>query len=184
MDAALIRVEKRHGNGQKRKISETKERRVSDDSFPVTDNAFGFKWLTTYKFHSVGVLQKGGFNDKGRLKMLQKYDISMDIDKNRILIKEFAVIGQKLRRLENYDQTLENYSMIHEVSYDVDIIRSAVQEGREVLIEELRSGDFFPTYPCVEIIADRVAGFFDGGIETASEVFFDDCTMISTDNPE
>lgn len=110
--------------------------------------------------------------------MLQRYDISLDGDANRLSIKEFAVIGRKLRKSGYYDQAQESYSLIHEVSYDVDIIRAAIQEGSEALISELRSDDFFPIHSCAKIIAERVASLFNGNTEPVSEVFFDDRTLL------
>ncbi len=114
--------------------------------------------------------------------MLQRYDISLDGDANRLSIKEFAVIGRKLRKNEYYDHAQESYSLIHEVSYDGDIIRAAINKGQEALISELRSDDFFPIGSCAEIIAERVTGLFNGNIEPVSEVFFDDRTVLSTYN--
>ncbi len=113
-------------------------------------------------------------------KMLQRYDISMDNDTNRISIREFAVIGRKPRKSEYYDLTLEDFSLIHEVSYDVDTIRAAIQEGSEALISEFRSDDFFPIGSCAKIIAEKVTGLFNGNTEPVSEVFFDDRTLLST----
>jgi len=114
--------------------------------------------------------------------MLQRYDISMDNDTNRISIKEFAAIGRKPRKSEFYNFTLENFSLIHEVSYDVDIIQAAIQEGAEALIAELRSDDFFPIDPCSKVIAEKVTGLFDSNTEPVSEVFFDDRTLLSSYN--
>lgn len=116
--------------------------------------------------------------------MLQRYDISMDSDTNRLSIKEFAVIGRKLRKQKNYDPVQENFSLIHEVTYDVNIIRAAIQEGSGALISELRSDDFFPIGSCVKIIAERVTGLFNGNTEPVSEMFFDDRTLLSTDDEE
>ena len=112
--------------------------------------------------------------------MLQRYDISMDNDTNRLSIKEFAVIGRKPRKSEYYNITLENFSLIHEVSFDADTIRAAIQKGPEALISELRSDDFFPIDPCSKILAETVTGFFDNDSDPVSEVFFDDRTLLST----
>jgi hypothetical protein len=106
----------------------------------------------------------------------------MDNDTNRLSIREFAVVGRKLRKSEYYDHTQESYSLIHEVSYDGDKIRAAIQEGSESLISELRSDDFFPIGSCVKIIAESVTGLFNGNAESVSEVFFDDRTVLSTFN--
>jgi hypothetical protein len=108
----------------------------------------------------------------------------MDNDTNRLSIKEFAAIGRKPRKSEYYNVTLENFSLIHEVSFDVDIIRAAVQEGSEALISELRSDDFFPIGSCSKIIADEVAGLFNNDTEPVSEVFFDDRSLLSTYNED
>jgi hypothetical protein len=112
--------------------------------------------------------------------MLQRYDISINNDTNRLSIKEFAVIGRKPRKSEYYDFHLETFSLIHEVSYDGDIIRTAIQEGAEALISEIRSPDFYPIGSCVEAIAKCVTGLFNGNTEPDSEVFFDDRTLLST----
>jgi hypothetical protein len=116
--------------------------------------------------------------------MLQRYDISMDNDNNQISIREFAAIGRKPRKSQFYNFTQENFSLIHEVSYDVDIIRAAIQEGAEALIAELRSDDFFPIDPCTKVIAEKVTGLFDSDTEPVSEVFFDDRSLLSTYNEE
>ena len=116
--------------------------------------------------------------------MIQRYDISMDNDTNRLSIREFAAIGRKPRKSEYYNVTLENFSLVHEVSFDVDIIRAAIQEGSEALISELRSDDFFPIDSCSKIIAERVTGLFNSDTEPVSEVFFDDRTLLSTYNGE
>lgn len=112
--------------------------------------------------------------------MLQRYDISMDNVTNRLSIREFAEIGRKQRKNEFYEIALENFSLMHEVSYDIDIIRAAVQKGAEALISELRSDDFFPIASCAKIIAERVTGLFNGNTDPVSEVFFDDRTLLST----
>ncbi len=114
--------------------------------------------------------------------MLQRYDISMDNDTNRLSIREFAVIGRKPRKSEYYDFALKNFSLIHEVTYDVDIIRAAIQEGSEALISELRSDAFFPIESCAKIIAEKVTDLFNGNTEPVTEVFFDDRTLLSTYN--
>ena len=114
--------------------------------------------------------------------MLHRYDISLDGDANRLSIKEFAVIGRKLRKSEYYDHTQESYSLIHEVSYDSDIIRAAINKGQEALISELRSDDFFPNHFLAKIMAQEVTNLFNGSADHFSELFFDDWTLLSKDN--
>jgi hypothetical protein len=114
--------------------------------------------------------------------MLHRYDISLDGDANRLSIKEFAVIGRKLRKSEYYDHAKEIYSLIHEVSYEGDIIRAAINMGQETLISELRSDDFFPIHSWAKIMAEEVTNIFNGSLDHFSELFFDDRTLLSEAN--
>ncbi len=114
--------------------------------------------------------------------MLQRYDISLKGNENSLSIKEFAVIGRKLRKNEYYDHAHENYSLMHEVSYDGDKIRAAINKGQEALISALRSDDFFPIHPHAKIMAEEVTNLFDGRVDHFSELFFDDRTLLSDDN--
>jgi hypothetical protein len=141
---------------------------------PRQCDAYQFFWKPSQK-HSKATLYRQKEDN-----MLQRYDISMDNDTNQLSIKEFAVIGRKPRKSEYYDYTLETFSLIHEVSLDVDIIRAAIQEGAEALISEIRSPAFFPIGSCAEVIAETVTGFLNGNPEPVSEVFFDDRTLLST----
>ena len=115
--------------------------------------------------------------------MLQRYDISMDTEANRLSIKEFAVLGRISRKREHSEPAHEKYSLIHEVTFDGNIIRVAINgERKEALISELRSDNFYPSRCCAEIIAERVSGLFEDNAETFSEVFFDDRAFLSKDD--
>ena len=114
--------------------------------------------------------------------MLQRYDISIDGETNRLSIKEFAVVDRKLQKREYYDHTKENYSLIHEVTYDGSVIRSAINKGQEALISELRSDDFFPVHPWAKIMAEEVTSLFNGSLDHISELFFDDRILLSETN--
>ncbi len=116
--------------------------------------------------------------------MLQRYNIAINDQTNRLSIREFAVLETKFRRRDSFEPVERDYSLIHEVSYDADVIRAAIKEGQKALISELRSGDFFPIHPCANIIAKAVAGFFNGNTEPDSEIFFDDRSLLSTYNEE
>jgi hypothetical protein len=112
--------------------------------------------------------------------MLQRYDISMNSATTRLSIKEFAVIGQKPRKSDNYDPTLQSFSLIHEVSFDPEAMQAAIQEGTEAIILELRSPAFYPIGSCAKVLAEKVAGFFNGNTDPVMEVYFDDRTLLST----
>lgn len=112
--------------------------------------------------------------------MLQRYYIARNDETNRLSIKEYAVLETKSYKNHDYNLTREDYCLIHEISYDGDIIRAAIEEGHKALISVLRSRDFFPIYPCVELIANSVTALFNGNSGSIFEVFFDDRTILST----
>ena len=112
--------------------------------------------------------------------MLQRYEIDRNDQTNRLSIKEFAVLETKSHRRNNYQPIQKNYSLIHEVSYDGDLIRAAIGEGQKALISEIRSGDFFPIYDCVKLIANSVTVIYNGNSDPTVEVYFDDRTILST----
>ena len=114
--------------------------------------------------------------------MLQRYDISMDGEANRLSIKEFAVLGQISRKREYFEATKDKYLFIHKAIYDGDIIHAAIGKGKENLISELRTDDFFPIRPCVEIIVEKVIELFEDNSNPFSEVFFDDRVLFSKDD--
>lgn len=112
--------------------------------------------------------------------MLQRYDLDRNDRANRFSIKEYAVLETKSHKRSDYKPVGQDYSLIHEISYDSDTLRDAIQEGQKVLISVLRSGDFFPIFPCAKIIARRVTELFDGKSDPALELFFDDRTLLSS----
>jgi hypothetical protein len=87
-----------------------------------------------------------------------------------------------LRKSEYYDHANEIYSLIHEESYDADIIRSAIKKGQNALISELRSDYFFPIYPWAKIMAKEVSNLFNGSLDQFSELFLDDRNLLSAEN--
>ena len=112
--------------------------------------------------------------------MLQRYDLARNDQTNRLSIQEFAVLETKSRKRNDYEPARRDYSLIHEVSYNSDMIRAAIKEGQKALISELRTGDFYPIYPCIEMMAQRVTDLFNGNSEPALEMLFDDRSLLST----
>ncbi|MBW1983420.1 MAG: hypothetical protein JRI53_01770 [Deltaproteobacteria bacterium] len=106
--------------------------------------------------------------------MLQRYDISMDFETNSLSIREFAALGRVSRKKNHFKTAEEKYSMIQKVSYDGDIIRSAIDKGKGALVSVIRSNEFFPIQSCVDIIVERVIELFKNNSNSCSEVVIDD----------
>ena len=114
--------------------------------------------------------------------MIQRYDISMNAETNRLSIKEFAVIERQFRKRDSYDPAKQNFSLMHEAVYDANDIREAINNGDGALISALRSDNFFPISACAKLIAERVAELFNGNSDFFSELLFDDRILLSKED--
>ena len=114
--------------------------------------------------------------------MIQRYDISMNAETNRLSIKEFAVIERQFRKRDSYDPAKQNFSLMHEAVFDADDIREAINNGDGALISALRSDNFFPISACAKLIAERVAELFNGNSDFFSELLFDDRILLSKED--
>jgi hypothetical protein len=113
--------------------------------------------------------------------MLQRYDIKVDGDTNRLSINEYAVLGRRYRRYgmqEPATPATIKYNLVYEASYEGDNIRTAIKQGRTALISELRTDGFFPVQACAELLAEKVTDLFDAGADQFVELFYDDRTAI------
>ena len=113
--------------------------------------------------------------------MLQRYDISMSRETNHLSIEEFVLPVSFSRRRSFFDPTREKYLLIHKVTYDGDEIHAAISKGKEALISELRSDEFFPIRSCVKIIAEKVIELSKDSSSSFSEIFFDDKSLLPYD---
>jgi hypothetical protein len=110
--------------------------------------------------------------------MQQRYDISLDSGANSLLIKEFAVLEQLPRKNEFYDPLKEEFTFLYKMIYDANIIREAIEKGKDAVISELRTEDFFPIRHCVEKIAEKVIEVFENGADPFVKVFFNDRSLF------
>lgn len=106
----------------------------------------------------------------------------MDIDTNRLSIKEFAVLERVSRKMNSFHSDHDKFSLIQKVSYDGDMIRSAMNEGKEALVSAIRSNDFFPIRSCVDILVERIIELFTNNSTSCSEVIIDDLDQLSMDD--
>ena len=116
--------------------------------------------------------------------MLQRFDIARNDQTNRLSIKEFAFLKTKSHRRDDLKPIEKDFSLVHEISYDSNRIRTAIKKGHRALISVLRTKDFFPVLPCVEVIAVKVTVLFDSNPETTSEIFFDDRSILGINDAE
>lgn len=98
--------------------------------------------------------------------MKQKYAITKDADTDQIKIQEFAELDK------------DSFSLVCEETYDRQKLQAAAVEGKEPLIELLRTPNLYPVSEYVDKIADSVSALFEQGDQSSLEVEFDDIEAL------
>jgi hypothetical protein len=99
-------------------------------------------------------------------RMKQKFLISKENDKKKLIIKEFAELDK------------ERLSLLCEEEYDNKIIKSAVSQGKEALIAELRTNNMYPPGVYAEKIAQAVIDIFGSKDSQSIELSFNDIDLL------
>ena len=99
-------------------------------------------------------------------RMKQKFLISKENDKKKLIIKEFAELDK------------EKLSLLCEEEYDNKIIKSAVSQGKEALIAELRTNNMYPPGVYAEKIAQAVIDIFGSKDSQSIELSFNDIDLL------
>ena len=111
---------------------------------------------------------------KQEIIVLQKYEIIKDSSKKMLKIREYAVID---KRLKNVSQSLlrpEDYALLHEETYDTNIIRSAMSNGTMDLVSTLRTPIFFPNAKNIATIAESVVKLYNSKNKKSIELILKD----------
>ena len=98
--------------------------------------------------------------------MKQKYLISKENDQEKLIIKEFAELDK------------ERLSLLCEEEYDNKIIKSAISQGKETLISELRTNNMYPPGVYAEKIAQAVIDIFASKESQSIELSFNDIDLL------
>lgn len=98
--------------------------------------------------------------------MKQKYLIAKDQKTQKMTIQEFAELDKDV------------FSLVCEEAYEGKKIKSAVSEGKETLVETLRTPNLYPVSEYAEKIADAVIDLFTQGNQDSVEVEFDDIEAL------
>jgi len=103
--------------------------------------------------------------------MKQKFLISKENDKKKLIIKEFAELDK------------ERLSLLCEEEYDNKIIKSAISQGKEALIAELRTNNMYPPGVYAEKIAQAVIDIFGSKDSQSIELSFNDVDLLIKEQP-
>ena len=105
--------------------------------------------------------------------MKQKYIILKDSETNKLFIKEFNEVDKDI------------LSLVCDCDYAGDIIKSAIANGKNALIETLRTEQFYPPAISIHQIADSIIELYESDSRDSIELFFDDKdSFVQEEKPE
>jgi len=116
---------------------------------------------------------------KRRKDMRQKYVISRNGVKNKLKIREYAIIDKNLKKVASSMLKKESFSFLCEETYESDIIISSISKGMNALVATLRTHNIFPIEPYVTKIAESVMALYNSSEDGLVELFFDDVDLLS-----
>lgn len=110
--------------------------------------------------------------------MRQKYFISRESIKNKLNIKEYAVILRVLNHATTSTPGKEAFSFLGEETYDGSTIEGSIHSGIEALVSTLRTRNLFPIGPHAMKIAESVMKLYESDENRSAELFFDDVDLF------
>ena len=110
--------------------------------------------------------------------MRQKYFISREGVKNKLNIREYAIIQKALKNVASSMPSKETFSFLGEETYDNSIIVSSISRGMDALVATLRTRNLFPIGPHAIKIAESVMELYDSEGDRSVELFFDDIDLF------
>jgi hypothetical protein len=102
--------------------------------------------------------------------MKQRYTISKNDEKTGIIIKEFAELDKEI------------FSLLCEETYEDEIVKAAVANGKDALIQTLRTQNLFPIGIYSEAIAEAVIKMYEAGDDQPVELVFDDLDLMAKES--
>ncbi len=94
--------------------------------------------------------------------MKQKYAIIRDDDQLKLIVREYAELDKEMM------------SLLCEETYGQDVMAAAVKNGRQAVIDAIRTNNMYPPTIFAEPIAKAIEGLFEEGANSSAELFFDD----------
>jgi len=115
---------------------------------------------------------------KRRKDMRQKYVISLNDTKNKLKIREYAILDKNLNKVASSMLEEGDYSFLCEEIYESESIVSSISKGMNALVGILRTDNIFPIEPYAHQIAGSVIALYNSSEENSVELFFDDVDLM------
>lgn len=101
--------------------------------------------------------------------MKQKYEIVVNKDENKVVIREFAQLDKEIM------------SLLCQESFDLEKVKAAIdQKDTELLYAALRSNNMYPPAIYMAGIAEKVTAMLAEDEDGPEEIIFDDLEFLST----
>ena len=111
--------------------------------------------------------------------MRQKYVISRDAVKNKLKIREYAIIDKNMKKVASSMLQNDSFSFLCEETYESEIIVSSISKGMNHLVAILRTHNMFPIEPYSNRIAESVISLYNSSEDGSAELFFDDIDLVT-----
>ena len=98
--------------------------------------------------------------------MKQKYVILKNEEKTGLIIREYAELEKEI------------FSLLCEETFDDEVVKSAIEKGKNALIATLRTQNLFPIGIYAEKIAAAVSKSYESADDQPVELFFDDTDLL------
>ena len=110
--------------------------------------------------------------------MRQKYSISREGIKDKLTIKEYAIILRANSGVAASTLKKETFSFLYEETYDGSVIIASIQRGIKALVVTLRTRNFFPIGLHATQIAESVMAIYESEGDRCVELFLDDADLF------
>jgi hypothetical protein len=112
--------------------------------------------------------------------MKQRYLISRDKKTSELTIEEYAVIAGNLKRNEISALAKDDFTLLCIESYEDNTIKKAISQGKQALVDTLRTDNLYPISIYAGVIADSVIEIYGKNNSSAKELLFDDRDLLES----
>ena len=110
--------------------------------------------------------------------MMQKILISRDKKAKLLTIKEFAVVDWHPSRKDLSSLSPNDFMLLNTETYPAQSITTAISEGKDALISQLRTASFYPIGPYADRIADSVIDLYRSNKDLPVELVLNDLELL------
>jgi hypothetical protein len=111
--------------------------------------------------------------------MKQRYFISRDKNTSELTIEEYAAVAGNVKRYEVSALAKDDFTLLCTETYEGDIIKKAISQGKESLVSVLRTNNLYPISFYANLIADSVIDIFGKDGKLSRELLFDDLALLA-----